>query len=1338
MNLRAFARWVLPGLLAMALLLSSPGAISKTKNGKENAPEKSEKSEKEEGSATIQRVPNNVYENLRNNVSSIDYYTTNYGIFGLNILQNRAGGVWPRGSSTPYIFGGGIWFGARKTARDSSGQVIKAADGSDSLRKMAVISYNPNSGASWMVPGRVGPDYKKSPVNNSAQGINNNRIYFSTDYNKVDGTPFDNRDKLAGGANWPIWDTRPGDSLKVNRYFGEYVEEPGQRNVSTYTKGPAIISGEDVFTTYKDTDLSRYEISRLVAQRAGYPIGIQVEQTDYTWGFGDYANFMFIKYLIINKSSDTLLNCWMAPAMDMDIGQAGNDRTKIVIPDKLQDTLNLAIQWSETEPQRYGYIGFDFLESPAVDSLNFVRTDKRVYSGPEQLGLKTFRNWTIQNDPRTPEERYDFMADPARDIDTGPGDKRFLMSTGPFNLRPGDTARVVVGIMFAYGASTPPTGTPQDMRQLLELDNFAQGVYDNNFLAPVPPDQATLSWSPLNNGVKLTWDERSERSVDYQERGLDFRGYVIQRQRRGSPNATIPKDTTAGWNLNWKTIGTFIIPAMPDSATRLIAARRNDLSLLGAWARMPELIDTAAGKPGVIYAYPVYRYDTLKRPAHDGFPELTDTIVRSPLPVDTVLGVREPTPANPPFIAYSGFNFDPYNDRDVAVRDRVRDVIVAIMDSVTNGHTFTDVGDDNRDGKVTENSVDLSQNEKLINNVFYYYRLLAYDAGSVEDRTPQKINSGIDGLNIVRATPEAPAAGFPPSVQTVSETGLGGIHNFRLAVLDDDRLGQMFGGDTLEFEFQPTDLSRLASGGNIFLPYWYISEVIVRRRSTGEELTRFFINYNNNFADRSDSIGTFGANQLQSLPLDSTFVTYRRSPDSADFNNARKVRAVYNNSFISSPDQLVYETTPIYKATFGINFDYSFIQFGDSLRFGKFGDTLTPYQRPLEPFTNPQSNINLVARAQLVGQRFTGATTYNVAQIRPPSIGQVKLKVEFGPGGVETLVVEDRKDTQYTFTDVPYLTVSVKNVAEYKRAVVKQDGTIDSVAISYDYMFPADPLAQAKGDTTKETNIPLARLIEPGYHGLYAYGWVNRPADSPGRANRLKRNDYLVTEVGASAGTPVGTAGRYYLPSTDGKGNTINFTHRLLVNGAEILIDGAGMGSYTANFNSLDLPPDNPTPDEFAAGESFIVDFTGGALGLPQPGAKALVAITQPVVPLIDSATGRDYTDNLLEQITVVPNPYLIDHIGQLSTGNRLLYFTRLPEICTIQIYTSAGELLRTIEHRASLENGRVAVDAYDMLTKAGRQVQSQLLIARITTPNGAETIKKFAVVVGGFRILSR
>src|SRR5436309_479209 len=98
MNLRTFAQCVLLATLAMALLLlSPPGAESKTK-GKEKEKGKNEQTEKETKGPTIQRVPNSAYESLQNHVSTISFYQTNYGIFGLNVLTGKAGGIWPRGS----------------------------------------------------------------------------------------------------------------------------------------------------------------------------------------------------------------------------------------------------------------------------------------------------------------------------------------------------------------------------------------------------------------------------------------------------------------------------------------------------------------------------------------------------------------------------------------------------------------------------------------------------------------------------------------------------------------------------------------------------------------------------------------------------------------------------------------------------------------------------------------------------------------------------------------------------------------------------------------------------------------------------------------------------------------------------------------------------------------------------------------------------------------------------------------------------------------------------------------------------------------------------------------
>jgi len=71
---------------------------------------------------------------------------------------------------------------------------------------------------------------------------------------------------------------------------------------------------------------------------------------------------------------------------------------------------------------------------------------------------------------------------------TNPDDMRYLMATGPFNMRPGDTSRTVVGIVLAAtGKGGDADGTVEDLAELLRKVEFAQRVYDENFRAPQPP-----------------------------------------------------------------------------------------------------------------------------------------------------------------------------------------------------------------------------------------------------------------------------------------------------------------------------------------------------------------------------------------------------------------------------------------------------------------------------------------------------------------------------------------------------------------------------------------------------------------------------------------------------------------------------------------------------------------------------------------------------------------------------------------------------------------------------------------------------------------------------------
>ncbi len=472
----------------------------------------------------IQRKYTRVYDLQKNSVSNIEFYNTNYGIFGHNVEDRAGGGFWPRGSQNQYIYGGGVWFAAKK-------QRVGSSDPNE-LKKLVEVTYNPNSGASWFVPGRI----EEGDALNQ-DDILLHRTYFSTDFNG-EGVPLVTADKY----NWPIWDDVAGDTLKKNRYLGDYILNNSQRNIATYPKGPAFISGEDIFATFKDTDLSRFEggVAKMTAE--GYPLRIQMEQTIYSWGFGDYKDFIFVRYQMINNSKDVLKECWLAPVMDVDIGipnisngGAANDRTKYYEKDP---DLNLAVQWSNSslgeQGQGFGYLGFDFLESPAVDANGNIRKDKKVYENSDQLGLVTFHTWPIEEDRKESAERYDFLSSATRDGDTGPGDKRFLMATGPFNMQPSDTARVIIGIILASTSKgSDADGTYEDMEELVRKDKFAQQVYDNNFQAPTPPDRSNItSYKVTNHGIEFQWDETSELSVDPWEKGLAFMGLKIYRARR--------------------------------------------------------------------------------------------------------------------------------------------------------------------------------------------------------------------------------------------------------------------------------------------------------------------------------------------------------------------------------------------------------------------------------------------------------------------------------------------------------------------------------------------------------------------------------------------------------------------------------------------------------------------------------------------------------------------------------------------------------------------------------------------------------------------------------------
>jgi hypothetical protein len=358
--------------------------------------------------------------------SNIHFYTSNHGIFGLNMQSNSAGFVSPRGSGKSYLFGSGLWFGARKRVNDQ-------------LQDLVFITYNPNSGASWAWPGEWF----------DSAGAARPALYHSTAYDHSTGEFNLPTVPPLPPPNWPLWLRSGQDATALSP--GEFVLRNADRVVGSTYPEPAFMASvdEQFFARFNDKSLSFYEIASAQAQEMGYPLGLQIQQHISAWGSGDFSNVVLIQYDVINVSSDTLYDCAIAQAADPDLGLASNDRLGFYTA---RPELRTSYVWTEQETEEYGALAITLMEGPVTDNDGFVDNSRRSdYLQNGRVG--TSPNWTIQNDPKTPQERYAMMTNGEIETDAGAGDRRTLLATTKFHMLPGDTAHY--SVVFAVLSERP-------------------------------------------------------------------------------------------------------------------------------------------------------------------------------------------------------------------------------------------------------------------------------------------------------------------------------------------------------------------------------------------------------------------------------------------------------------------------------------------------------------------------------------------------------------------------------------------------------------------------------------------------------------------------------------------------------------------------------------------------------------------------------------------------------------------------------------------------------------------------------------------------------------------
>ncbi len=196
-----------------------------------------------------------------------------------------------------------------------------------------------------------------------------------------------------------------------------------------------------------------------------HPLNISVRLNAYQDTADILKNGVILEYTIYNNSDKTIYNAYVGTALDGDIGDEGlaNDLLGF-IPQK-----NVVYQYQLVSEDGWtnfpGVMAIGFLETPQLNTDMYLSYPDGVvdtFNTGDQPGLTTFMSFNISNTPNNKIDRYLVMsgnkgrwpsyASPENGVyeedSSDEGDKRFLISTGPFTMNSGDSAKFVVVVYF--------------------------------------------------------------------------------------------------------------------------------------------------------------------------------------------------------------------------------------------------------------------------------------------------------------------------------------------------------------------------------------------------------------------------------------------------------------------------------------------------------------------------------------------------------------------------------------------------------------------------------------------------------------------------------------------------------------------------------------------------------------------------------------------------------------------------------------------------------------------------------------------------------------------------
>ncbi len=199
---------------------------------------------------------------------------------------------------------------------------------------------------------------------------------------------------------------------------------------------------------------------------------------------------------------------------------------------------------------------------------------------------------------------------------------------------------------------------------------------------------------------------------------------------------------------------------------------------------------------------------------------------------------------------------------------------------------------------------------------------------------------------------------------------------------------------------------------------------------------------------------------------------------------------------------------------------------------------------------------------------------------------------------------------------------------------------------------------------------------------------------------------------------------------------TENFTEKF------IFLDNDNNGTVTSGDEIIPLIPDGFQSSRTGYRTTWRIKFldaTGNGIA-PASGDVFRVTVSKPFrkgdvfefETLGKASVDIQAAKSDLDKIAVVPNPYIVTNIlepkPQFSSGRgeRVIQFIHLPQKCRIRIFTLRGELVDTIDHDSSINDG---TENWNLISKDGIDIAFGVYLFHIDAQGIGSKIGRFAVI---------